>query len=294
MRIESLRYFISAANSLSFNKAAKEHFLSNSAISQQISVLEDELGCKLFKREAAGVTLTPAGAVFLESAIRIADLSDKTVNNLRHMYGKSDNLITIGFVSAVEIDLLTERVNAFKQIRPDVQVVFVQAPAQALLEKLQNESCDVVCSYGREIRSAKKIEVTPGWHDRLVLVVPKGHRLAGMGIIDSKDIPEEELILVDINSGRINIMDMIENCGEDGFTPNYKAVHSSDMMLLEVETGNGIAFCPKRSVHRMGDNVRCLDIIGGHHEIDINFYWHTNNKNKDLNDFLALCGTREG
>ena len=293
MRIESLRYFISAAKSLSFNKAAKEHFLSNSAISQQISSLEDELGCKLFKREAVGVTLTSAGAVFLESAIRIVDLSEKSVNNLRHMYGKSDNLITIGFVSSVEIDLLTERVNAFKQKRPDVLVAFVQAPAQALLEKLQNESCDVVCSCGREIKTAKKIEMTFGWHDRLVLVVPKSHRLAAKKAIDSKDIPEEELILVDINSGRLNIMDMIENCGEDGFTPNFKAVNSADMMLVEVETGNGIAFFPKKSMHRMNNNVRCLDIIGGHHEIDINFYWHRNNRNEDLKEFLALCENRE-
>ena len=65
MRIESLRYFISAAKSLCFNKAAKEYFLSSAAISQQISSLEEELGCRLFKRETVGVTLTPASAVFL-------------------------------------------------------------------------------------------------------------------------------------------------------------------------------------------------------------------------------------
>ena len=61
MKTSQLEYFVSAAKHRSFTKAAKECYTVQSAVSQQITALENELGFELFHRTGKGLTLTPAG-----------------------------------------------------------------------------------------------------------------------------------------------------------------------------------------------------------------------------------------
>ena len=59
-----IEYFLSVAKHLNFTKAARECFVAQAAISQQIKQFEEELGFKLFERGGGSVKLTPAGAIF--------------------------------------------------------------------------------------------------------------------------------------------------------------------------------------------------------------------------------------
>ena len=62
MELRQLKYFSAVAKQLSFTKAAATLFVSQSAISQQISALESELGIQLLVRDKHAVSLTQAGA----------------------------------------------------------------------------------------------------------------------------------------------------------------------------------------------------------------------------------------
>ena len=64
MSIQRLPVFLSAAEHLNFTKAAKEQCISQTAVSQQIKLLEEEIGFQLFVREKRGVSLTAAGESF--------------------------------------------------------------------------------------------------------------------------------------------------------------------------------------------------------------------------------------
>ncbi len=63
--LEAIRYFEASARCLSFTKAGKELFVSQSAVSQKIIQLEDQLGYKLFFRRPRGLVLTAEGEVLL-------------------------------------------------------------------------------------------------------------------------------------------------------------------------------------------------------------------------------------
>ena len=77
MELRQLKYFVKVAELLSFSKAAKALYITQSTLSQQIKQLEDELDMALFFRNNHKVTLTEAGETFLEGAKKtLADADD--------------------------------------------------------------------------------------------------------------------------------------------------------------------------------------------------------------------------
>ena len=83
MLFKQMQYFISIVKNNSFTEAAEENYISQSAISQAIKTLEDELGIKLLKRHNRGFTLTNAGEYFYKQSLIISDEVDRLKQSLK-------------------------------------------------------------------------------------------------------------------------------------------------------------------------------------------------------------------
>ena len=75
MNSRQLEYFLAVAHELNFTKAAESMYVSQTAVTQQIKALEEQLGVSLFERTKKKVVLTPAGKVFLQEASSILNES---------------------------------------------------------------------------------------------------------------------------------------------------------------------------------------------------------------------------
>jgi LysR family transcriptional regulator, benzoate and cis,cis-muconate-responsive activator of ben and cat genes len=73
MELRHFRYFIAVAEESSLGRAAHRLHVSQPALSQQMSDLEDELGLRLFTRSSRGIKLTEAGRSFLIGAHRVLE-----------------------------------------------------------------------------------------------------------------------------------------------------------------------------------------------------------------------------
>lgn len=82
MNRNQLKYFVAAAESRSFTKAAEQFYISQTAITQQMQLLEESLGCTLFDRSTRPVSLTPAGKIFLGEARAILDRMSSAVERV--------------------------------------------------------------------------------------------------------------------------------------------------------------------------------------------------------------------
>ncbi len=100
MNTKQLEYFISVAENLSFTKTAEKFYISQTAVTQQIKALEEQINVTLFTRSKRHVELTPAGKVFLSEArtiIKISMMLLQKHNNLHMVFGTLSIGTLIGY-----------------------------------------------------------------------------------------------------------------------------------------------------------------------------------------------------
>ena len=135
MELRQLKYFVKVAEMLSFSKAAKALYITQSTLSQQIKQLEDELDIALLFRNNHNVSLTEAGETFLEGARKVlAEADDNKARILDLTMGCSGRLnigVTHSFGS-----ILTETVMAFKKEYPHVALNIYYKTVSELMELL--------------------------------------------------------------------------------------------------------------------------------------------------------------
>lgn len=98
MELKQLRYFIELSKTLNFSRAAENLYVTQPALSQQISALEDELKVRLFNRTHRKTELTPAGKAYLERCVQAMALLDEGANEARAIgqSGPGETTLVIG------------------------------------------------------------------------------------------------------------------------------------------------------------------------------------------------------
>ena len=97
MNLNQLRYFVSVAENGSFTRAAASQYISQTAITQQIHALEENVGAKLFDRNNRPVSLTPAGKVFLKEAREILGRMDVALARIREASVGLEGELRLGY-----------------------------------------------------------------------------------------------------------------------------------------------------------------------------------------------------
>ena len=119
MDLQTLRFFVTAADAGSFSAAAEKLHYAQSNLSNRIKQLEDELGEPLFYRYKRGVSLTAKGKVFYDYTIRVLRLSEEAVTVMRDMdYARGK--LTLGSLEATALRDLPELLSAYHKQYPDV------------------------------------------------------------------------------------------------------------------------------------------------------------------------------
>ena len=143
--LNSLRAFEASARHLSFSKAAQELNVTPGAISQQIKLLEDYLGTRLFKRLNRLIELTETGQIFLPRLTRAFNLLSEAVETVN--YHRHDDPLTISAPPSFVAKWLIPRLSSFNQLHPEIDI---RIDSTTRLVDFEHENIDVGIRFSQD------------------------------------------------------------------------------------------------------------------------------------------------
>lgn len=291
MNITTLQYFATAAELSSFTKAAKKHFVAQTAISQQMAKLEGHLGIKLFQREKNRVILTDAGQIFYEDIINVLHEYDVAIQRARRFHQKQKKMITIGYSMSYELRLLTQVIKEFENSYPQVEFVMKEGDGLTLVEEVKNGLCDIFVNISCTISPSDKeyLDNYTIYKGSMVLAVPENHIKANYDYIEAKELGEEEFIVLNVNNTFRGFQEMNEHAQMDGYEvkiADYAPSIGVQLMMVELE--RGVAFIQDLLATTDMGSVRCIPIRNSSHRYNVDIIWNKDNQEEYIQQFIKF------
>lgn len=293
MQIRQLEYFVAVSEQLNFTKAARQFFISQTAVTQQIKVLEEELGVRLFDRNNRRVVLTPAGKTFLEDAKailrRTRDACDRAKRADTVFTGKLD----IGFVKGYEKTNLSDVLSDSHVHYPNITLTLTRENVAELYDGILNKNLDVILNIRYSMDDLEDIEFQIVRQYPLLAVMPASHPLSHRISIQRSELKGYPLVDIKKSEDRYGETATILNAFTSaGFLPNVQYVSDDiETSILAVAAGLGYALLPSyiTDTLTMREKVIAVPIEGEEKKITIIAAWHKDNRNPALRKFLDSC-----
>lgn len=250
MRLElrQIRYALAVARARSFSRAAIRLSISQSAVSEQVKLLEEEIGFALFDRTARGVALTDRGRAYLQQAERVVGDVMNLGDTARYLRGGSGETLALGMGSGMA-RLLIPRLFAGGDALDGVRLHISTAPTRTVFEDLHEERIDV----GIAVESGPE-RVPAGLvceriaEAELVLIVPPRHALAAAKRpVAVVRLAGEPIIMSEPSAGYGPVVAALFT--DRGLRPRIRAVVDNvETMTAMVAAGAGLAIVPAAAV----------------------------------------------
>jgi len=193
MDLRQMRYFAAVAEGLSFSRASVRLNVSQSALSRQIRLLEDELGVLVFDRVGRGIALTPAGADLLARCQSVLKDVESLTHRAAELAGGSAGPLRVGATPQTLESVVSRFLPRFRQAHPQVDVVLAEDGSAQLSRELERGQLDLAIG-GRPVDSALAgRELFPLG---ALAVVPPGSRLCGQKRLEIAELAGENLLLL--------------------------------------------------------------------------------------------------
>ena len=137
MTIQQVLYVLEIAARNSVSQAAQKLYLSQSALSQQLRRLEEELGYSLCSRTANGVQLTPEGQRFCDQAAPVAERWAEFSKSVQKRHTTEQLRLRLGIGSRVYSNDLFSQIIEYFDARPEIEVTFLTEAGQDVVEALR-------------------------------------------------------------------------------------------------------------------------------------------------------------
>ncbi|MGE7960044.1 LysR substrate-binding domain-containing protein [Pseudomonas sp. NPDC089530] len=246
MELRHLRYFIAVAEELHFGRAAQVLGISQPPLSQQIQVLEQEVGARLFERTNRRVELSEAGRLFLDEARQVLAQVDKAADVARRAQRGELGELKIGFTSSAPFNSsIPQAIFTFRQRYPDVHLKLREMSSTQVAEALQDESIQV--GIMRPLPLPDSLSVVELLREPLVAVLGSKHPLvagseAGLALAA---LAHEPFVFFPRSYGSGLYSQLLTLARDVGFTPHFAQEAGEAMTIIGlVAAGLGVSVLP--------------------------------------------------
>ncbi len=252
----SSRYqiFIQVVEEKSFSNAAKKLGYSQSAISQSIKILEEELNTKLLIRKREGITLTKDGLDYLPYIRSIATAQENLEKKKKEKQGLLNETIRIGTFTSVSRNILPTLLSQFHELYPHVQFELRQGEYDNIHEWILNGEVDFAFI---NPDGFDDIHIDVIYRDHMKAVLPKSHSLSTKKIVSLKDLCQDPFILLDEGKNSVPLTSFHNH----QLNPHiaYK-VYDDYSILAMVQQNMGISMMYELVLNNFETNITTLPI----------------------------------
>lgn len=292
MNINQLHYFVSAAESHSFTKAAAQHYISQTAITQQIHALEDTLGVTLFDRKSRPISLTPAGQTFLQDAKAILDRVARAIDHVQEASAGLVGVLRVGYTKGFERSEISETLRFFHARYPGILITCHRGDTDHLAAALLKDEYDIIFTWDStelakdETISHRLIERSP-----LVVALYSNHPFAQRSSLNRRELKNESILYMSPSGTGESIGDsyFYRLYQKAGYQPNILfRSNDAESILMMVAAEQGVCVLPDYMTRKLtnADHVTFVPLRGEHETVEIIAAWKRNNASPILHHFI--------
>lgn len=262
LNVTRLRMLREVASRGTLAAAAEALFMTPSAVSQQMAVLERETGAQLLERYGRGVRLTDAGTQLVANTERIlAEIERAEADLAAASRGVVGRVRVSAFPTAARA-LLIPALPRLATEHPNLRVSMVDLEPEESIPALKNGDLDVVVAYEWGLLprlTDAGIEREQLFTEPVYLALPADHPLAGTGPVKLADLENEEWIVGRDSTSMLELV--VAATRRQGYEP-LTDFHSMDfqVILSAVGAGLGVALVPPLALTGTYPNVEITDV----------------------------------
>ncbi|MFT7476215.1 MAG: DNA-binding transcriptional LysR family regulator [Verrucomicrobiales bacterium] len=259
MNLQRLRYFLAVADELHFGRAAERLHMAQPPLSQQIRLLETELGVQLFDRTTRRVSLTAAGAVFRVEAERVVVAADSAERVMEEFRSGEGGLLRLAFIDSASFEVMPRYLRAFRQrwpkVKHDLQIMSSSTQVDALHSGVVDLAISRTSPRDEDIVSSMFLD------EPLFFAVGPDHEVFDETAVAVKDIDTRTLIGFDRRLSPTlhdELQQLFDRAGSV-YDPQIEATEYTTILGL-VSSGEGSAVVPNGVRTFQPEGVRYIEI----------------------------------
>ncbi|VUS80571.1 LysR family transcriptional regulator [Klebsiella huaxiensis] len=244
IELRHLRYFIAVAEELHFGHAAARLNISQPPLSQQIQILEQQIGARLFARTNRSVSLTEAGRQFLADSRQILTQVDEAAARAARLHHGETGELRIGFTSSAPfIKAVSDTLSTFRRSYPDVHIQTRETNTREQIVPLNEGTLDLGLMRNTQLPD------TLAWErvlrEPLLAMVPRDHPLANQPSVSLRELAREPFVFFDPHVGTGLYDDILGLMRRYGLTPVITQEVGEAMTIIGlVAAGLGVSILP--------------------------------------------------
>lgn len=211
--IRQCEYFLAVAQTGGIASAARSLGVSQPAVAQAVTKLEETTGLTLFRRlHARGMELTGQGEEFLSYARDLLSCAGKVSDAVSEIGEHRRGTIRLGCFQSIAPFCLARIVRGYREGMPDVTLEVSEKLQGELSDALRENELDLAIMYdlGADADHIGRLELSAA---PPYLIVPEDHWLAGRGSVSIREVASEDYILFDAPQSQDYFFEIFERCG---------------------------------------------------------------------------------
>lgn len=253
MDTRHMHYFMALAETLHFGRAAARMNMSQPPFSRQIATIEKTLGVTLFERNSRNVALTAAGTHFMKDCQEVLSQFEAACRDAQLVANGVKGELRLGFMMHAAQSIVPRLARLYSEARPDVHLILDERTPVDIDEMLIEGKLDAAVTFGAE--HSPHLQAIPLARERLRLILPAAHPLAGATEVGPLDLGGEKLIAAPATVAPILRSAITMYFATRGVAPNFAFEPRLQHTIIRlVSEGLGVALIPESL---------CVDLGGG-------------------------------